>query len=359
MKNIPLYFVRGGTSSGVVIFNEDLPHDKLEVENILRKIFGTPLTDSQKTDPYQIEGIGKGKSTSNKALILDLDRDTKIVRSTFVQLENGSSSVSWMVNCGNMTSSIPLVLDDKGVLSEMEIDGRLHIYNENTKKELYCKTYRDGDYFKSCFIPGVEHEYPKVDVSFPNPEGGITGDLFPSGDKINIIDGIEVTCIDAVTPMVIIHSLSLGLSGGESKRELMDNKNLINKINEIKVLAGLLMRLKNKKGDLMTKEEISLSITTPKIALISKQEGDADVSMIYFTPNEIHNSIAVSGGCCLAYACKTKGTVASNLFSSGDLVRIKHFSGVSSFGIRNGGDGAEIYTERNAQIYIKGSAVIY
>ncbi|ADP12271.1 Uncharacterized protein ybhH [Erwinia sp. Ejp617] len=359
MKKIPLYYVRGGTSSGVVILKENLPEEKEEINKVMRCILGTPRKESQKPDPYQTEGIGKGKSTSNKAFIIDIDKKNKVVTSTFLQLESASPTVSWRVNCGNMMSSIPLVLEDMGVVDQLVVNGAIHIRNTNTRKDIYCKIYRRNGGLDTCLLPGIENEYPKIDMSFKDPAGAVTGSLFPTGNKIDMIDDVAVTCIDAVMPMVIIDAASLGINGDEERQKLVAMDILLERVNSIRIKAGIMMRLKNSDGSLMTECEITNSITLPKVAIISQGNEQCDISMIYLTPKEIHHSIAVSGGCCLACACGIEGTLAAKQFNAESEIRIKHFAGISVFGFSGSGEELEVYTQRNAQIYMKGDFFIY
>lgn len=358
MKKLKLYYVRGGTSSGVIIQKEHLPENKGSIEQIARKIFGVPRCGDQLSDENQIEGIGKGKSTSNKLFIIDVNVKEKTVYSTFIQLENSSGSVSWDVNCGNMTTAIPLVLDDLGFMELITSDGKVKIHNTNTDKIIYCSLPKEGGENKTCQIAGVYHDYPEVDISFRDPEASLTNSLFPTGNKIDNINGKDVTCIDAVIPMVILKAEDFGLSGMESKVELSKKQKVLSDIEEIRVIAGTLMGIKNKAGVNMGEREIRESITLPKVSLISKGNDKYDISAFYLTPKEIHNSIAVSGGGCLTYACYINNTVASQIYRNAD-VRIKHFSGVSEFGIVENDGGTEVYTKRNAQIYISGDFYLY
>lgn len=358
MKKIPLYYVRGGTSSGVIIQKKDLPKDKEEINQIVRKIFGVPNSEYEKSNVYQIEGIGKGISTSNKCFIIDVDINKKVVFSTLLQLENSSQNVSWDVNCGNMTTAIPLVLDDLGLLDKVTINGKFLIYNTNTQKEILCGLPKNNGNYNYCLIPGIVHLYPEIDIFFTNPEGSLTNGAFPTGSKTNVINGIEVSCVDAVVPMVIVNANSLNMTGNESKEVILQMPNLLEKIESLRIESGSLMKIKNKEGGFLTVDEIKKSITLPKVAIVSKGFNDCDIKIIYLTPKEIHNSIAVSGGSCLTYACSVTNTIASKIFY-GNEVRIKHYLGVSTFGSMNRNGVTEIYTQRNAQIYMKGDYYIY
>ncbi|WP_412058174.1 PrpF domain-containing protein [Bartonella sp. DGB2] len=209
-----------------------------------------------------------------------------------------------------------------------------------------------------CLIPGVSNPYPQVDIFFKNPEGSLTNGLFPTGNRIDIINETEVTCIDAAVPMIIISQKTLNISRYDSKNKLSKLKLILSKIEDIRVKAGLMMKIKDNQGKLMSYKDIKESITVPKVAIVDGGNGAYDISAIYLTPKEIHNSIAVSGGCCLAYACSVSNTIASRLFK-GNEVRIKHFEGISQFGCIKNKDATEVYTKRNAQIYMKGEFYIY
>ena len=54
--------------------------------------------------------------------------------------------------------------------------------------------------------------------------GGVTGAFLPTGNLVDVIDGIEVTCMDVAMPMVIAKAASFGLSGYETAAELDENR---------------------------------------------------------------------------------------------------------------------------------------
>lgn len=64
--------------------------------------------------------------------------------------------------------------------------------------------------------------------------GAKTGKLLPTGQAVNIIDDIEVSCIDVSVPVVMMLAASLGKSGYETKQELDQDKNLIKKMEMIR-----------------------------------------------------------------------------------------------------------------------------
>jgi hypothetical protein len=144
-------------------------------------------------------------------------------------------------------------------------------------------------------------------------------------------------------------------------------------LRSIWVQAGLKMALK-KKGVPMTAEELAASETIPKVCLVSAPRDGGHISARYFTPQESHASLAVTGGCCLATACLIPGTtaheVAQGLGALGEqdaehAVAMENPAGILRarvFGRRSAqGEFAFPWVayERNAQLYMTGLFRIY
>ncbi|PHM46683.1 PrpF domain-containing protein [Xenorhabdus miraniensis] len=359
---IPLYYVRGGTSTGIVLLQKHLPEEKEVKEEIIRHIMGVPLDGAIKNNK-QLHGLGREKTTSNKVFIIDIDYQSKKVISTFAQLEKDSNTVSWDINCGNMTSSIPLVIRDLLEDKLLMPDGKLNIYNTNTHKNILCTMPDVSPKYQLTDMPGVIGDFPEVNVSFKDPACSKTKSLFPTGNLIDSFNNILITCIDVVVPMIIINAESLGITGYENAYEIENNKALQDKIMEVRLSMGVKMGITKKDGTVMSETDLKQSITQPKIAIISPPLDRGDINIRYLTPKSVHSSIAVSGGCCLAAACCFSGTVASHIYHSyndNSIVNIEHLSGISEFSITRNGKHIE-YTgvQRNAQILMKGEFFIY
>ncbi|PHM45130.1 4-oxalomesaconate tautomerase [Xenorhabdus mauleonii] len=361
---IPLYYVRGGTSTGIVLLKKHLPEKQSLKEEILRHIMGVPL-EGRNGNNKQTHGLGRESTTSNKVLIIDVDYEAKRIISHFAQLENESNKISWDINCGNMTSSIPLVVSDFPERKLLMPDGKLKIYNINTKKNILCTMSDIYPEYQLVHIPGVMGVFPEVQISLEEPACSKTSALFPTGNLVDKVNGIQVTCIDVAVPMIIINAVDLGLSGYESADQIKDNKALQEKMMEIRVRMGIAMGIGKKSGGVMNKRELRESITQPKIAIIAPPRQGGNINVRYFTPKTIHASIAVSGGCCLAAACCFMGTVASHLYyasavNGNSVVRIEHLSGISEFSVTHNGEHiAYASVQRTAQILMKGEFFIY
>jgi 4-oxalomesaconate tautomerase len=307
LPHMPVYHMRGGTSTGIVLWEGHLPKDLSLREELIRHLMGVPLT-GEVSGNRQITGLGRGPATSNKVFIVDRPTDSQAdINSTLAQLAADRSSIDWRVNCGNMSAALPLYAIDTGLIAATQGETRVRIYNTNTR---VMTDARMPYPFSSTEIPGVIGRFPAVELSLRQPVGAKTGALFPTGKRIQMFDGIEATCLDVAVPMVILRAADLGCTGDESIDVLNANKVLIERLRSIWVQAGLAMGLKRSDGTPMSAEDLAVSETIPKICMVAPDSGAAHLKVRYFTPQSAHASMAVTGGCCLAVAALIEGTVA-------------------------------------------------
>ena len=78
------------------------------------------------------------------------------------------------------------------------------------------------------------------------------------------------------------------------------------------------MGLKGADGEPLTPEQLAASETIPKACIVAEPSEDernrgANIRVRYFTPQDAHSSLAVTGGACLAAGCLIPGTVAREL----------------------------------------------
>ena len=57
-----------------------------------------------------------------------------------------------------------------------------------------------------------------IRLNFLDAWGAVTGSVFPTGRRIDVIDGIEVTCIDAAMPLMIVRAGDLGVDAARDTR---------------------------------------------------------------------------------------------------------------------------------------------
>jgi 2-methylaconitate cis-trans-isomerase PrpF len=160
--------------------------------------------------------------------------------------------------------------------------------------------------------------------------------LFPTGHPREIIDGIDVTCIDCAMPMMILEAAAIGATGYETAAELNANRALLERLENLRLQAGQRMGM----GDVQTQ-------VTPKPVLISKPKAGGDLHVRYFMPHQCHPSLATTGAVGIATACISDGTVASRLIGGRKLpinLVLEHPSGTLEVKLesRNGKTAAGI-----------------
>jgi 4-oxalomesaconate tautomerase len=373
---LPVYHMRGGTSTGIVLWHEHLPAELALREEAIRWIMGVPRTGDVKGN-RQTTGLGRGPSTSNKVFIVDrsptADAD---ITSTLAQLAADKSAIDWSVNCGNMSAALTMYALDAGLFRASPGTTVMRIFNTNTRvtTDATVKT-PDGTPFipADTEIPGVMGKFPGVELSLRNPVGAKTGKLLPTGNPLDRFAGVEASCVDVAVPMVIVSAAELGKTGHESIEELARDHALKDRLQAIWVEAGLKMGLRKKNGDTMSADELAKSETIPKICMVAPPTGDEHILVRYFTPQTPHNSLAVTGGCCLAVACLVPGTVA-NRFARGlpgltaipsvtvvqmrnpaGILRARIAASVTSAGTRI----TSAAYERSSQIFLRGHFPLY
>lgn len=191
----PVHHMRGGTSTGLVLWSGVVPEDMVLREELLRHLMGVPLFGT-KLGNRQITGLGRGPATSNKVFLADTEDAAGRIRlvSTLAQLASDHSGIDWSVNCGNMSASLLLWAFDFGLVKG-DIGGpcNLDIRNTNTGVITTARMTRNADgHFMSAEIPGVDGAFPSVDLFLHDPVGAKTGMLFPTGNPADDIAGYRV-----------------------------------------------------------------------------------------------------------------------------------------------------------------------
>ena len=375
LVEFPVHHMRGGTSTGVVIWAPYAPNDEALREELLRHLMGVPSTGVLPGNK-QTTGLGRGPATSNKVFFVDLetvDGRPRLV-STLAQLAATHSGVDWSVNCGNMSSALPLWALDCGLVDFDRSDNEIEIRNTNTGVISTGRMLRDaGGALVPTEIPGVYGQFPGIDLFLQRPVGSKTGKLLPTGHAVDLIDGIRVSCVDVAVPMVIINAADLGKTAHESIEALESDPEFISRLRRTWIQAGLRMKLRRRDASLMSESEIAASETIPKVCIVGAPQNGGAISVRYFTPQTGHASMAVSGGCCLAAACLIDGTVASEVATglpdvsqTGQdvVIGIENPAGMleATVSARRLGDGLDIPRvayRRSAQVLLKGNVPLY
>jgi 2-methylaconitate cis-trans-isomerase PrpF len=310
---IPVHHMRGGTSTGLIIWDRYAPRDIGLCEELLRHLMGVPLSGEQPGN-QQLTGLGRGSATSNKIFIAGVESgpDGQRLVSTLAQLASYTSAIDWSVNCGNMSAALPFWALDTGLV-QSAVAGlcSIDIRNTNTGVVTTSRVRLQSDATAAnSEIPGIVGEFPGVDLFLHDPVGSKTGLLFPTGKVQEDIFGYTVSCVDVAVPMVIAEARQFGKTAREPVSELESDRHFMAELRRVWVEAGLRMGLKAADGTPMTTRQLERSETVPKVCIVGVPVGDGNLSVRYFTPQTGHSSLAVSGGCCLASAALVPGTVA-------------------------------------------------
>lgn len=206
--------------------------------------------------------------------------------------------------CGNMLVGVGPAAIEMGLVKAADPVTKLTIRAVNTGAVIDVTLQTpDGkvEYSGSQSIDGVPGTAAPVALDFRNISGAATGRMLPTGNVIDVIDGIAVTCIDVTMPMVIASADSFGLSGYESQQELDDNREFFDRMEPVRLKAAQLMGM----GD------CSKSVT-PKFGLVAKPRAGGSLNVRYFMPWRSHPTLAVTGAQCLSACALHPGSVASD-----------------------------------------------
>ncbi|MFJ7354085.1 4-oxalomesaconate tautomerase [Phyllobacterium sp. NPDC097923] len=305
LLRIPCVLMRGGTSKGPFFLASDLPSDPQQRDQILLSVMGSG-------HPLQIDGIGGGNPVTSKVAIVGPSTVTGAdVDYLFAQVRIDQQMVDTSPNCGNMLAAVGPFAIEAGLVRTTGAVTGVRIHNVNTGKLIEAEVPTpDGRvaYLGDASIDGVPGYAAPIALTFMDAAGARTGRLFPTGHPREIIDGIDVTCIDCAMPMMILEAASIGATGYESAVELNADRALLERLERLRLQAGQRMGM----GDVRMQ-------VTPKPVLISKPKAGGDLNVRYFMPHQCHPSLATTGAVGIATACISDATVASRLIAGRTL----------------------------------------
>jgi len=256
----------------------------------------------------------------------------------------GSNGVDTRPNCGNMLAGVAPFAVEQGLIAAVDGMTTVRVHNVNTGARIDVQIHTPHGqvvYDGNISMDGVAGTAAPVYLNFLDAWGGVTGKLFPTGARINLIDGVEVTCIDAAMPMVLMSAQSLGVTGNESASELDAMPDLLARMERIRLQAGRLMGL----GD------VSASVL-PKPVLVSPGQDPMTIVSRYFTPWKCHTAHAVTGAIGVVTAFALPGTVASRseCIEGEQVFKVAHPSGVIQI-------AAEVRTQAGQLQVVRASVV--
>jgi 4-oxalomesaconate tautomerase len=284
--------LRGGTSRGLYFDAGDLPSDPAERDDLLLRLMGTP-------DPRQIDGLGGATSLTSKVAVVGRSADPAAdVDYLFLQLGVDEATVSDQQNCGNILAGVGPFAVERGLVPAGEIETRVRIRMVNSDS-VAVATFPTPDghveYHGDVAIDGVPGTAAPVVLDF-----AATGSLLPTGRVRDVIDGIEITCVDNGMPVVLATARAFGLTGYESPGQLSADPALLDRIDAFRRQAGQLMGLAG-------------TGSVPKTVLIAPPRDGGQVSTRSFIPVQPHTAIGVLAAITVVTGILLPGAVGHEL----------------------------------------------
>lgn len=295
--SLPCVLMRAGSSRGPFFLREWLPEGDAARDRAVIAAIGS-------ANALQLDGLGGGSSLNSKvAIVSPSQRPDCDVDYLFAQVSVGECRVDTRPNCGNMLAGVGPFAIEQGLIAAQDGHTTVRIHNVNTGARVEATVCTPGGqvtYEGDTRIDGVAGTAAPVLMNFLDAWGAVTGQVFPTGQRIDQIDGTSVTCIDAAMPLMLVRAADLGVSGRETPAELDANTPLMQRLQALRLQAGQRMGL----GDVRHS-------VVPKPVIVSPGDTPDQIVSRYFTPHKCHASHAVTGAVGVITAFALPGTVAS------------------------------------------------
>ncbi|MEZ0243530.1 MAG: 4-oxalomesaconate tautomerase [Sphingomonas sp.] len=290
-------WMRGGTSKGAVFLAGDLPTGEAERDAFLLRVMGSP-------DPRQIDGMGGADPlTSKVAVVSKSARDGVDVDYLFLQIFVDQPIVTDGQNCGNMLAAVGPFAIERGLVAAAEGETRIAIHMENTGQVAVATVRTPGgkvSYDGDAAISGVPGTAAPITLAFRDTAGSSCGALLPTGNGVDVIDGVRCTLIDNGMPCVVMLASDAGITGYEDRDTLDADTAMKAKVEAIRLKAGPMMNLGN-----------VAELSVPKMMLVAPPREGGAISVRSLIPHRVHASIGVLGAVSVATACLIDGSPAA------------------------------------------------
>jgi 2-methylaconitate cis-trans-isomerase PrpF/predicted TIM-barrel fold metal-dependent hydrolase len=352
-QSIPYMQIRGGSSKGVYFKKEDLPTESRNRDEIILDIVGR--------DARQIDGLGGANPLTSKVAVISVSTNPDAdIDFLFVQVVVGENRIDISPNCGNILAGVgAFALESKMINIASDVTKiKVNMLNSNKICELILQT-PNGEltYSGNAKIDGVPGTSAPIICNYMDLAGSICGSLFPTKNKSDVINTINVTCIDNGMPVVLLKAGDFGKSGYESCDALNSDTAFKEKLEAIRLKAGDLMGLGNVKDKVI-----------PKMTLISAPKDGGDICTRTFIPHNCHSSIGVLGAVSVASACLFDEAITKEYINlSNDEIQhisVEHPSGEFSVSLECAHENGALLIKkagllRTARLLSKGEAYLH
>jgi 4-oxalomesaconate tautomerase len=316
---IPYMQLRGGSSKGLYFRASDLPDDEPTKDRVLMAAMCGVGAD----DPRQIDGLGGADPlTSKVGIVSPSSRPDADLDYEFVQVVVGGNATDRTQNCGNILAGVVPFAIESGLLPADESLTRARVYMVNSGSICEVVVQTPGgqlEYAGDAKVDGVPGTAAPVICNYMDTAGSACGALLPTGNPVDVIDGLKVTCIDNGMPVVLLRAADLGRSGYETRDALNADEELKGRLEHIRLQAGPKMNLGEVSGKVV-----------PKMSLIAAPMAGGVIHTRTFIPHVCHAAIGVLGAVSVATACVIPGTVAEGMAvlpEGNNVYSVEHPSG--------------------------------
>jgi probable AcnD-accessory protein PrpF len=355
---IPATYMRGGTSKGVFFRLEDLP-GRAQVPGAARdalfsRVMGSP-------DPYgkQTDGMGGATSSTSKGVILSRSaRPDHDVDYLYGQVSIDGAFVDWSGNCGNLTTAAGAFALHAGLVERGRVphDGVcvVRVWQANIGKTILVhvpivggQVQETGDFE----LDGVTFPATEIVLEFLDPaeEGEDGGALFPTGNRVDVLDVPEdlvaggklpATLINAGIPTIFVNAADIGYRGTETQTEINGDAAALARFEALRAIGALRMGLIETLDGAATRQH------TPKIAFVAPpadsiassgrviRAGEVDLLARALSMGKLHHAMMGTASVAIATAAAIPGTLVAQAAGGGgrSAIRFGHPSGTLRVG---------------------------
>lgn len=313
-------WMRGGTSKGGYFLQSDLPRDRGARDEFLLAAMGSP-------DARQIDGMGGADPLTSKVAVVSRSaREGIDVDYLFLQVFVDQAIVSDAQNCGNILAGVGPFAIERGLVAARNGQTDVTIHMENTGQVAIATVETPGGvpiYAGDARIDGVPGVHAPVPLRFRDTAGSSCGALLPTGNAVDLVEGVPVTMIDNGMPCVVMKAADIGASGYEDRQMLDADTALKARIEAIRLAVGERMNL----GDVRAQ-------SVPKMMLVAPPRHGGAITVRSFIPHRAHATIGVLGAVSVATACLVPGSPAAEVAEIPEgarkIVSVEHPTGEMS-----------------------------
>jgi 4-oxalomesaconate tautomerase len=248
---------------------------------------------------------GADPLTSTVAVVSRSARDGVDVDYLFLQVFVDQAIVTDAQNCGNILAGIGPFAIERELVAATGDETPVTIFMENTGQIAVATVCTPGGkvtYAGDAKIDGVPGSHAPIPLAFRDTSGSSCGALLPTGNAVDIIEGVACTLIDNGMPCIVLRASDVGATGYEDRETLDAAEAVKAKIEAIRLAAGSMMNL----GDVADK-------SVPKMMLVAPPRNGGAITVRSFIPKRAHASIGVLGAVSVATACLVGGSPAADV----------------------------------------------